>query len=135
MSPLLFKSISDIALGLIDRFIPDNQKQAEAQLDLQKTLLEYNWKAIETEFSDLANARGLAEAEIAKSSPLTSFLAAAVRPVWGIGAFALVAYSFIYSKEIDSVMAGMIEIVIQFYFGGRVIEKIAPIIGSAFKKS
>ena len=129
MNPLLFTSITELASKVLDRWIPDKQKQAEAQLELQKELLAYDWKGIELEFADRANARALAEKEIASSSPVI------VRPVWGIGAFALVTYSLIQNYAISDEINELIKVVIQFYFGGRVIEKIIPTVASAFKKS
>lgn len=135
MNPLLFTSITELASKVLDRWIPDKQKQAEAQLELQKELLAYDWKGIELEFADRANARALAEKEIASSSPVTAFLAAIVRPVWGIGAFALVTYSLTQNYAISPEINELIKVVIQFYFGGRVIEKIIPTVASALKKS
>lgn len=134
MNPLLFSSVFELGSKLIDRLIPDKQKQAEAQLDLQKLIMEYDWKGVELEFSDRANARALAEKEIATSSPLTAFLAAAVRPIWGIGAFCLVTYSITHDYAIPSGINSLIETVIQFYFGGRVIEKVVPVVAAALRK-
>jgi hypothetical protein len=96
--------------------------------------MEYDWKGVELEFSDRANARALAEKEIATSSPLTAFLAAAVRPIWGIGAFCLVTYSITQNYVIPAGINSLIETVIQFYFGGRVIEKVVPVVAAALRK-
>ena len=88
-------------------------------------------KLAQAQVDDLASARDLGKADIAAGNAFTGALAAIVRPLWGIGAFCLVAYYAISHVPIDTGLKDIIELVIQFYFGGRVIEKIAPHITNA----
>jgi hypothetical protein len=107
---------------------------AKLQAELTLELMKQDWSRIEAEYADRNSARQLAAAEIAKGNAFTSLLAAIVRPLWGIGAFVLVSYSVIYGVAISSVLNDIIQTVLMFYFGGRVIEKVTPSIVNAFKK-
>ena len=95
-----------------------------------ETMTQLGYAHIETlaqaQVSDLASARDLGKADIAGGNAFTGALAAIVRPLWGIGAFCLVAYHAIAHIPIDAGLKDIVELVIQFYFGGRVIEKITP---------
>lgn len=137
MLQLLLPLLSNLLPDVLRRVLPERISEAEqAQLaqQLQVELLKQDWQGIELEFKDRDSARGLAAQEIAKGNAWTSAAAAMVRPLWGIGCFVLVAYSVLASYEIKPVLQSIIETVLMFYFGGRVIEKIAPMVMSGLGK-
>lgn len=138
MPTILVSLLSSLLPDVIKRVLPpEKMSEAEAaklQAELTLELMKQDWSRIEAEFADRNSARQLAAAEIAKGNALTSFFAAVVRPLWGIGAFVLVTYSVIYGVAISSVLNDIIQTVLMFYFGGRVIEKVTPSIVNAFKK-
>ncbi len=90
-----------------------------------------DWKEVEASYADMASARDLAKADIAKGNAFTGFLSAIVRPLWGIGAFVLVTHYAISHVPIDQGLQSIIQTVIWFYFGGRVVEKVTPHITAA----
>jgi hypothetical protein len=116
--------------SVINRVLPA-EKMSEADraklaLEVQKELLSQDWNRIEAEFADRASARTLAAADIAKGNAFTSMLAAFVRPAWGFGALAVVIYSVGWHYQISDALKEIIDTVLYFYFGGRVIEKVMP---------
>ena len=138
MPVALLSLLSTILPDIIRRILPA-EKMTDAEHStftqtLQTELLAYDWKATEAVYQDRADARSLASIEIARGNALSSFLAAIVRPVWGLGCFALVSYSVISNFEIGAALQSIIELVLVFYFGGRTIEKIAPLAASVIKK-
>ena len=92
----------------------------------QETLLRMTIEAARVDEADVASARGLAAQEIARGNAWTSAAAAWVRPVAGFGAIALVGHSHLAGIPMDVTTAGLVGTVFQFYFGGRVVEKIMP---------
>ena len=137
MLALLLPLLSSILPDVLKRVLPGEKiSEADAanlQQQITLELMRQNWSEIEAEYKDRDSARQLAAAEIAKGNALTSFAAALVRPVWGLGAFALVAYSVWASVPIAEPLQSIIQTVLMFYFGGRVIEKIAPLVAGAAK--
>jgi len=138
MPTILITLLSSLIPDVIKRVLPpEKMSEADAaklQAELTLALMKQDWDRIEAEYADRNSARQLAAAEIAKGNALTSLLAAVVRPLWGIGAFVLVAYSVIYGVAISNVLNDIIQTVLMFYFGGRVIEKVTPTIVGALKK-
>jgi len=138
MPTILINLLSSLIPDVIKRVLPPEKMSetdaAKLQAELALALMKQDWDKIEAEYADRNSARQLAAAEIAKGNALTSLLAAIVRPLWGIGAFVLVAYSVIYGVAISNVLNDIIQTVLMFYFGGRVIEKVTPTIVGALKK-
>lgn len=137
MFALLLPLLSSILPDVIRRVLPAEKisEADRATLEQQITLelMKQNWNGIEAEFRDRDSARQLAAAEIAKGNALTSFLAAVVRPLWGIGAFVLVAWSVYAGADIPEPLQSIIQTVLMFYFGGRVIEKVTPLLAGVLK--
>lgn len=138
MTQLLLTLLSSVLPDVIKRVLPAEKvseaDQANLQAQLTLALMAADWQKIEAEYADRANARNLAAAEIAKGNAFASFLAASVRPLWGLGAFVLVAYSVGTEHAIAEPLQSIIQSVLAFYFGGRVIEKVAPIVAQGLKK-
>ncbi len=76
--------------------------------------------------ADMADTRNLAAQEIAKGNVWTTAAAALVRPLWGIGSFVIVAGSVVMAAKLDSAVKDLIELVVEFYFGSRLVEKLTP---------
>lgn len=121
----LFGLLPDVLRRVLPEKISESE-QAQLMQAFQLEVMKLDWNAIDAEFKDRDSARQLAAQEIAKGNAWTSAAAALVRPLWGIGCFVLVAYSVFTSYEIKPVLQSIIETVLMFYFGGRVLEKIAP---------
>lgn len=125
-------SLFDFGGKLIDKIYPDATKAAEAKAALLNAAQAGELQLLQAEFADRASARTLAAADIAGGNNVTRFASAVVRPLWGIGAFVIVASSVAGSYSISPAIQSIIETVLYFYFGGRVIEKIAPTIAAAY---
>lgn len=138
MPAILLELLGKILPNVISRVLPSEKISELDRANLQQAitleLLNQNWKTIEAEFADRANARNLASQDIAKGNAFTSLLAATVRPAWGFGALVLVGYSVFNSLPIQSTYADIVQTVLFFYFGGRTIEKITPTIAEAAKR-
>lgn len=138
MLELILPFIGKVVPDILKRVLPaEKMSEAErANLEQQLTLelMKADWKQVEAEFADRASARDLAKADIAQGNAITSAMAALVRPLWGIGAFVLVAYSVATNAAISAPIQAIIETVLMFYFGGRTIEKITPVITRMMNK-
>lgn len=132
--PFLGKIVPDVLKRVLPAEKMSEAERANLEQQLTLELMKADWKQVEAEFADRASARDLAKADIAQGNAITSALAAFVRPLWGIGAFILVAYSVTTNSAITAPIQAIIETVLMFYFGGRVIEKIIPSITSTMKK-
>ena len=75
---------------------------------------------------DIADARGLAAKEIAKSNPAAASFSSLIRPLAGFTAIVSVAYSVGVHQDLTPAVSGIVGTIIEFYFGGRVIEKVMP---------
>lgn len=138
MLSLILPLLSQVVPDVLKRILPAEKmsevEQAQLAQSLTLELAKQDWQAVEAEYQDRANARALAGNEIAKGNALTAFLAATVRPVWGLGAFILYAGAVVKGWTIPGNVASAAELVIMFYFGGRTVEKIAPTVLRAVKK-
>lgn len=137
MNPI-FSLITGILPDIIKRVLPAEKisetEQAQLAQAVQLELMKQDWAAVEAEYKDRADARSLAGQEVAKGNAFTATMAAVVRPLWGIGAFALIAYSVVQSAPISLPLQSIVETVLMFYFGGRTIEKLAPLAAQVLKK-
>ena len=135
MLNLILPFLSDLLPDVLKRILPaekmSDAERAEFAQNLQLELMKADWQQVEASYADMADARSLAKADIAKGNAFTGALSAMVRPLWGIGAFVLVAHYAIGHVPIDAGFKDIIQTVIWFYFGGRVIEKVTPHAASA----
>lgn len=137
MNPIL-TLITGALPEILKRLLPA-EKMSEldrATLEQQLTLelAKQDWQQVQAQLADVASARELGKADIAQGNAFTSSLAAIVRPLWGIGAFALVIYSVATGHEIGQPLQQIIELVLFYYFGSRLAEKLTPTITGAYKK-
>lgn len=139
MLNLILPFLSNLLPDILKRVLPAEKMseadRAQLEQSLTMELMKANWQQVEAEYADRNSARDLAKADIAVGNAFTGALAAIVRPLWGIGAFAIVAYSVATGYEIKAPLQAIIETLLMFYFGGRVIEKVTPSISGAFKKN
>lgn len=126
--------IIEKVVGVIDKVVPDKDLAAKITADVQMELLRQDWEKTAAEFKDRDSARTLAAADIAKGNALSGFLAATVRPVWGYAALVVVVYPYLAGAlhwpavTIDGATKDILQTVIMFFFGGRTIEKVLPLI-------
>lgn len=134
---LIVGPVLDIVKQVLGRTLPAEKISQVDRLAIEQqitlALMDQDWKQIEAEFADRANARQLAAADIAQGNAFSTTLAAVVRPIWGLGAFALVAYSVLAGIAIAPVFESIIQTLLMFYFGGRTLEKLAPAILQGYK--
>lgn len=138
MLSLILPFLTNLLPDVIKRVLPA-EKMSEAdraalEQALTMELMKADWKQIEAEYADRNSARDLAKADIAVGNAFTGALAAIVRPLWGIGAFCIVVYAVATDYPITAPLQAIIETLLVFYFGGRVIEKVTPSITGAMKK-
>jgi len=86
---------------------------------------------LKAQTDDLASARNLAQIDISHGNALTSALSALVRPIWGLGSFVVVAYSYWQHVPLDGSIKDIVSIVLQFYFGGKIVEAVTPHLAEA----
>lgn len=138
MPDLLVSLLGNVLPDVIKRVLPaEKMSEAEtAALTQQVTLelLKQDWSKIEAEYADRNSARQLAAQDIAGASGAGRFLASVTRPIWGIGAFVLVAWSVYKGVPVPAGAETIIEVVVAFYFGGRTIEKVSPVVMSGLRK-
>lgn len=129
---LLMPLLSNLIPDVIKRVLPGEKiseaDQAKLAQEMQLAVMNQDWQQIEAAYKDRQDARALAAQEIAKGNALTTFLAATVRPLWGLGALVLVGWSTYKQLPIPAPLENIIEMVLAFYFGGRLVEKVAPAI-------
>lgn len=126
--------ISDTVRRVLPAEKMSDVDRARLEQELTLAVMAQDWRAVEAEFADRSNARMLAEKDVAGGNAFTTALSALVRPVWGFGALALVTYSVLTGFEIAGALDEIVQTVIWFYFGGRVVEKITPHITSAISR-
>lgn len=138
MLSIILPFLSQVLPDVIRRVLPAEKisetDRAQIEQQLQLELMKLDWQGVEAEFKDRDSARVLAAQDIAKGNAFTGALSAIVRPLWGIGAFVLVAYYAIAHAPIEAALKDIIQTVIWFYFGGRVIEKVTPMVTGAVGK-
>ena len=138
MPELLITLLGKILPDVVARVLPPEKiseaDSAKLQAELTNQIMAQDWQQIAAEYADRNSARNLAAQEIAKGNALTASLAALVRPAWGFGALALVAWNVLGAHQIDTGLQSIVNTVLMFYFGGRVIEKVTPHIAESLKK-
>lgn len=103
MNPLLLKGLFDVGMGLIERFFPDPEKKAAAQLELLKMQQAGDLAALAAE-TDLAKAQvAVNQAEASSGSLFVS----GWRPAVGWTCVAALAYQFVLRPVGGAVAAYM----------------------------
>lgn len=130
-------SVSDLLTGVMKRIWPEKASEID-RLRVEQATTEFimtqeGQKAM-AEFADRASARQLAEADVARGNWASNFLAATVRPIWGYCSLVVVAYPYLAGAlgwpavTLDNATKDIVQMVIMFYFGGRTIEKVLPLV-------
>ena len=106
------------------------QKAHEFELTHQETMMKMQMdffaQSAKIEEEDRASARNLAEIDISHGNAITSALSAFVRPAWGLTCLILFGYSIISGHPLDATSKDIMNTILMFYFGGKVIETITP---------
>lgn len=116
---------------LIDKLFPDASEAEKNKLALLQMAQNGELEVLKSTVDDIASARGLAAQEIAGGNNITRFLSATVRPVAGYMAIVAVVYAVVIGKDLSPMVKDVVETVFEFYFGGRVIEKVMPHLSEA----
>src|SRR5216683_5748755 len=92
--------------------------------------MKADWAGIDKEFTDRADARALAKADIAAGNWFTNVLSATVRPFFGYVVMAAFFTSMVTplihgmpTLVITDIQKEIMLSVIYFFFGGRTVEK------------
>lgn len=135
MLGLILPFLQSILPNILNRVLPaekmSEEDKAKIQQELTLALLTQDWKQVEAEYADIASARNLAEVDISHGNAFTTMLSSIVRPIWGIGGFMLVSFSWYKNVPIDPAMQDIITVVLQFYFGGKIVEAVTPHLAEA----
>jgi len=126
-------SVTDLIHGVLKRVLPEKMSESEAanlQQQITLELMKADWAGIEKEFSDRADARALAKADVDKGNWFTNVLAATVRPFFGYVVMASFFFSIVAPLiphapvlVINDIQKEIMLSVIYFFFGGRTVEK------------
>ena len=131
-------TVCGILPDILKRVLPAEKmtdlERARLTADIQNAVASQNWNELEAAYADVNSARNLAGQDLAKGNAFTGSLSALVRPLWGIGAFVMTVYYVVSHVPIEPPTTGIIETVIGFYFGSRLVEKVTPHVAAALSK-
>lgn len=136
-------SLFDLVNGVMKRVLPEKMSEKDAadlQTQVTVEMMKADWAGIEKEYTDRADARALAKADIEKGNWFTNILAATVRPVFAYVAMTAffvpmavrMTTAFLHHTFTDAQLAAIslntveqqiVLSIIYFYFGGRTVEK------------
>jgi hypothetical protein len=126
--------------SVIKRIAPEKMSEedkAKLAADMQVAVMKQDWTEVEAQYRDRADARALAGKDVERGNWFSNILAASVRPVWGYASLIVVAYPYVSGAlgwpavAIDDATKDIIQTVIMFFFGGRIIEKGLAIVKAA----
>lgn len=127
----------DLVRGIVARVAGEKISEGQAAELAQAIVMAMIDKITgmaEAEVKDRMNARELAAREAEKAHPMALVLSALVRPAWGFLGLAMFFESWRRGVAIDLVHKEILITVIEFYFGGKVIEKVMPHIMQVWAK-
>jgi hypothetical protein len=120
-------TILNVGMKLVDKFFPDPEQKAKAQLELLKMQQEGDFKKIE---ADIAEAQELTKRQQADMLS-DSWLSKNIRPMTliailaGYFIFALMsAFEYDTNEAYVELLGQWGMLIMSFYFGGRSLEKI-----------
>jgi hypothetical protein len=129
-------AVLSIGEKLIDKFFPDPEQKAKAQLELLKMQQEGDFKKIEADIAEAQELTKRHEADMASDS----WLSKNIRPLSLIGLFvAYLIFAFMSAFDMDTnesytmLLGQWGQLAFGFYFGSRGLEKIAEIRANAKK--
>jgi|SRR5438067_13326494 len=131
------KAVSDIAMGIIGKFVGDPKEKAEAQLALFTAQAELQAKLLDYQ-GTLAQEQAKVIVAEAQSE---SWLARNWRPILMLAFTVIITWNYIISPLtgaasvlIPDRMWSLLELGISGYIGGRTLEKIVPGVITALGK-
>ena len=129
-------AILSIGEKLIDKFFPDPEQKAKAQLELMKMQQEGDFKKIEADIIEQQELTKRQQADMASDS----WLSKNIRPLSLIALFvAYIVFALMSAFDMDTnesytmLLGQWGQLAFGFYFGSRGLEKIAEIRANANK--
>jgi hypothetical protein len=129
-------AVLSIGEKLIDKFFPDPEQKAKAQLELMKMQQEGDFKKIEADIVEQQELTKRQEADMASDS----WLSKNIRPLSLIALFvAYIVFALMSAFDMDTnesytmLLGQWGQLAFGFYFGSRGLEKIAEIRANAKK--
>ena len=129
-------AVLSIGEKLIDKFFPDPEQKAKAQLELLKMQQEGDFKKIEADIIEQQELTKRQEADMASDS----WLSKNIRPLSLIALFvAYIVFALMSAFDMDTnesytmLLGQWGQLAFGFYFGSRGLEKIAEIRANAKK--
>jgi hypothetical protein len=129
-------AILDVGMRLVDKFFPNPEDKAKAQLELLQMQQAGDFKKIEADIAEQQELTKRHEADMASDS----WLSKNIRPLSLIGLFvAYLVFAFMSAFDMDTnesytmLLGQWGQLAFGFYFGSRGLEKIAEIRASAKK--
>jgi uncharacterized membrane protein len=120
-------TILNVGMKLVDKFFPDPEQKAKAQLELLKMQQEGDFKKIE---ADIAEAQELTKRQQADMLS-DSWLSKNIRPMTLIAillGYFVFAMMSAFGKDANKAYVELLGqwgmLIMSFYFGGRTLEKI-----------
>ena len=120
-------TVLNVGMKILDKFFPDPEEKAKAQLELLKMQQEGDFKQIEADIVEQQELTKRAQADMLSDS----WLSKNIRPMTliailaGYFIFALMsAYGMDANKAYVELLGQWGMLIMSFYFGGRTLEKI-----------
>lgn len=125
MFPL--ETVLNVGMKLVDKFFPDPEAKAKAQLELLQMQQAGEFKNIEADIAEQQELTKRAQADMSSDS----WLSKNIRPmtlIFILGAYFLFAMMSAYGKDANPKYVELLGqwgmLIMSFYFGGRTLEKI-----------
>jgi len=123
-------TVLNVGMKILDKFFPDPEQKAKAQLELLKMQQEGDFKKIEADIVEQQELTKRAQADMASDS----WLSKNIRPLSLIALFvAYIIFAFMSAFDMDTnesytmLLGQWGQLAFGFYFGSRGLEKIAEI--------
>lgn len=120
-------AILDVGMRLVDKFFPNPEDKAKAQLELLKMQQEGDFKKIEADIAEQQELTKRQQADMLSDS----WLSKNIRPMtlifilFGYFVFAMMsAFDLDTNKAYVELLGQWGMLIMSFYFGGRTLEKI-----------
>ena len=129
-------TVLNVGMKILDKFFPDPEQKAKAQLELLKMQQEGDFKKIEADIVEQQELTKRQEADMASDS----WLSKNIRPLSLIALFvAYIVFALMSAFDMDTnesytmLLGQWGQLAFGFYFGSRGLEKIAEIRANAKK--
>lgn len=119
-------SIFDFGSKVLDKLFPNKEEADKNKLALLQLAQSGELTELSGQLADVNSARVLAGQDIAGGNNFTKFLSSTFRPVAGYTCLAMTIYAAVSHTTVDPLIADLCKTVFEFFFGGRIIEKIMP---------